>query len=605
MVCLIRWPLSMRIRSHSRLSGNRSRLRRAPSPRVSTARDIELYIGVKLIYSISVGTKHFILARVQTWDHKQPDRAFYSYYNAHHLNKLLFQTQIYLDKKLIHRLHVLNPLTNTDIIGNVVYFMVVGKSKKMKDGSIVRIANDESLHLPPPQQISRTVDITVDILPSNNNAINIVPPSPMVSNLPHLVDPMILNRYLHNQNPSSDENDHSTANDVSNAGWTLASPVTGNHPDSVGAETSKFSKRRSALQTITAAIGNRLSPHGSPNQTNFVPITDHQLEQPQLSDVKKFETETNPRSQLRVQTNFQSAAVNDSKMVPQSASIVETGSRKYAMDQNPAMQIFSTQTTAQTPRDTDSLIKPRISTRVPAGQITLHGEPITPIQALSIVPPSAKSRRRSLSYMNALATSGSNGATLDDWQKMYQRDKRATSAERRYDEDHNNNYDDVKPFGNGGAHDLDTVAENDMLELRKEPPVAVTFAAHIPTPDNVNAVKEEYFYDAILLATDNDFLETSRIRAIFKENAVQPSDYQLFEMPPYTGENTYNRGPYDGPNIPVTCKFCFPSEQQLRNSPTWVRLLHECKCYVLLIVLTLALVILISMAIVANHPAKS
>ena len=32
---------------------------------------------------------------------------------------------MYLEKKLLHRLHVLNPFTNTDIIGDVKYFMVV------------------------------------------------------------------------------------------------------------------------------------------------------------------------------------------------------------------------------------------------------------------------------------------------------------------------------------------------------------------------------------------------------------------------------------------------------------------------------------------------
>lgn len=72
-------------------------------------------------------TKHFILARVQTWDPKQPEKAFYSYYNAYNLNKILFQTQLYMEKRLIHRLHVLNPLTNTDIIGHVQYFKVRAK----------------------------------------------------------------------------------------------------------------------------------------------------------------------------------------------------------------------------------------------------------------------------------------------------------------------------------------------------------------------------------------------------------------------------------------------------------------------------------------------
>jgi hypothetical protein len=78
----------------------------------------------------SQGTSGFIIARCQTWDHKQPGKMFWSYYNAFHLNKILFQTQVYLGRKLIHRLHVLNPLTNTDIIGNIQYFKV-GKKQSL------------------------------------------------------------------------------------------------------------------------------------------------------------------------------------------------------------------------------------------------------------------------------------------------------------------------------------------------------------------------------------------------------------------------------------------------------------------------------------------
>jgi hypothetical protein len=70
------------------------------------------------------GTKHSIIARVQTWDKKQPEKAYYSYYDAYQLNKILFKTQVYLNQKVIHRLQVLNPLTNTDIIGNVLYFII-------------------------------------------------------------------------------------------------------------------------------------------------------------------------------------------------------------------------------------------------------------------------------------------------------------------------------------------------------------------------------------------------------------------------------------------------------------------------------------------------
>jgi hypothetical protein len=65
------------------------------------------------ILAYSQQGKQFIIARVQTYDPKQPNKTFYSYYNAYNLNKILFQTQVYLEKRLIHRLHVLNPLTNT------------------------------------------------------------------------------------------------------------------------------------------------------------------------------------------------------------------------------------------------------------------------------------------------------------------------------------------------------------------------------------------------------------------------------------------------------------------------------------------------------------
>jgi hypothetical protein len=68
--------------------------------------------------------KSFIFARVATADPKQPDKSFYSYYNAYQLNKVLFQTQVIKGKKYIHRLHVLNPLSNLDIVGDVLYFQV-------------------------------------------------------------------------------------------------------------------------------------------------------------------------------------------------------------------------------------------------------------------------------------------------------------------------------------------------------------------------------------------------------------------------------------------------------------------------------------------------
>jgi hypothetical protein len=54
--------------------------------------------------------KDFILARVTTIDNIDPDRFYYSYYAAHHINKVLFRTQPELG--LLHRMQAKNPLNN-------------------------------------------------------------------------------------------------------------------------------------------------------------------------------------------------------------------------------------------------------------------------------------------------------------------------------------------------------------------------------------------------------------------------------------------------------------------------------------------------------------
>lgn len=89
-----------------------------------------------MIEASHLADKSFILARVSTVDPKQPEKSFYSYYNAYQLNKVLFQTQLIKGKKYIHRLHVLNPLSNLDIVGDVLYFHVKPIKTKFEEDKI-------------------------------------------------------------------------------------------------------------------------------------------------------------------------------------------------------------------------------------------------------------------------------------------------------------------------------------------------------------------------------------------------------------------------------------------------------------------------------------
>lgn len=64
--------------------------------------------------------RRLIIARVRTWD-QTTGRYFDSYYDAWHLNKILFRAQSSSNRSYIHRLLVADPMTNAEII-KVEYF---------------------------------------------------------------------------------------------------------------------------------------------------------------------------------------------------------------------------------------------------------------------------------------------------------------------------------------------------------------------------------------------------------------------------------------------------------------------------------------------------
>ncbi|EPZ31010.1 hypothetical protein ROZALSC1DRAFT_26433 [Rozella allomycis CSF55] len=64
--------------------------------------------------------KDFILARVTTQD--ESGKLFYSIYQAHHINKVLFRTQP--EEGLLHRMKARNPLNNMTVVGDVHYYKI-------------------------------------------------------------------------------------------------------------------------------------------------------------------------------------------------------------------------------------------------------------------------------------------------------------------------------------------------------------------------------------------------------------------------------------------------------------------------------------------------
>lgn len=66
--------------------------------------------------------KTFILARVTTVDPRNLARLYFSYYAAHHINRVIFRTQP--EEGLLHRMKSRNPLNNMLIVGDVHYFSI-------------------------------------------------------------------------------------------------------------------------------------------------------------------------------------------------------------------------------------------------------------------------------------------------------------------------------------------------------------------------------------------------------------------------------------------------------------------------------------------------
>jgi hypothetical protein len=144
-----------------------------------------------------------------------------------------------------------------------------------------------------------------------------------------------------------------------------------------------------------------------------------------------------------------------------------------------------------------------------------------PDDEMKTLVPSSYSRRRKLSYANAVSAAGSH-ATVKEWLEMVKADK----ASGGKDDD----TDSVKQFGSGNA----------PSPRKNLSPLKSMFGGITEEGVYEDAGETEDMdsieWDAVLFATDTDFLEQSKVRLMFKMNAIVEEDAMLFKMKPFTGE---------------------------------------------------------------------
>lgn len=240
----------------------------------------------------------------------------------------------------------------------------------------------------------------------------------------------------------------------------------------------------------------------------------------------------------------------------------------------------------------------RMQSLAPAGTVTQHGKALTPIQALEVVPKTKPGHRRSFSYMNTVvamngdATSAGispNGRhVLDarDWVRTLKVHDEALSQ-----------MSEMERQLAVASGKFDVVLAPTITSAEPLLPSAPTLTSRPEGILDEIEVDDGTFYDAVLIATDNDFLETSATRAIFRENAVNPADCTLFEMPPFTGDeqaDAERRLALEMQDMPLPCdSLCCPTDQQLRAMTRTGRWFHMVKCYLMVMIVTVIVVALI------------
>ena len=216
----------------------------------------------------------------------------------------------------------------------------------------------------------------------------------------------------------------------------------------------------------------------------------------------------------------------------------------------------------------------------PPGIITRFNIPVPQGQVEAQTPVTHHDRRRSLSYANVLSDSGEK-RSVEEWVNQLK----------------------DRPEG----------LNNEILRspTKKTPTKASPLKQPIqeePVPEPPQQQEEESgpkvvaVINAVFVGTDTDFLETSKMRSLFRGNSLSPEEAKLFEMPEVTEET---RREQETEDLIWDC-CCSLTPEEMANASPCTRAFHRYKCY--LLASSFALLILafvIAVVIVSRTGQKS
>lgn len=351
-------------------------------------------------------SKSFIMARVESRDPKQPSKPFYSYYNAFHLNKALFQTQVYLGKNLIHRVKLLNPLTNTDIIGHVQYFRAYLRPNENQNDSLPVVDSQNAM-----SSGGIEIQITEHHDTSSENFRQGVLGNPIAFRSPTAksrFSSLSTPRFLRpRESFQSTISEHVRESEISPARWTLTTPtvvqVDDDYIEIVQTSSGESPSRPLISPTPRPRMSFRSSMGASFRRTSA-------LTSPKSPDSSK--------DQMNTSTNMPAISESPTTTETECHTLPKTATSITDMPDIKIMVVGDLE---------------RSKTTVPAGVITRYAVPLSPDDVRKLSDPITPSRQRVFSFANEKA-SIQDDMSYDEWMEKLEKEvKRADSKAHNVD----------------------------------------------------------------------------------------------------------------------------------------------------------------------------
>lgn len=448
--------------------------------------------------------RSFIIARVQTWDANQPDREFYSYYCAHQLNKVIIKVQKYLDKKLIHRLHVLNPLTNTDIIGNIQYFRVDASTEKnwKKDEK----STSDELDL---KEENKDIKVKKENVDSDDKQKK---PKLTIKTNKALINKKTLD--IQPTTPSVKEIESGNK-----ASWTMAGPtVMEIEGDDAKASKSNSKPPKSPWKSIMTPIGKGKTIDKSSSVTSQPPPISP-MSPTSGKGLDSAKAPQTPHSRVNIPagtvTQFTLPVSQDNvkDKLPLTAK-----NRRRALSYSNTVQKLGNNTT--------------VDEWINIVEVEKEVYKVTPFKSPN------------LPKLNELDDEGN--------EKQYENVTEDIPAE-------GNMYDEIHPIASPVKRDISPLGESSKqantsvseLKLLDSDSHSKPFGGNVDITKAIGSSGQAILksWDAYLFATDIDFLESSEIRLLFRLNALSPEDAKLFELPPVVKEDIQEENDFENIEI--------------------------------------------------------